>query len=185
MLSRQGSVSPEKRGILPSCFLEAREDEKRDRDRDKGAETGHGKSQPKNITVDTQQAIVHSGRFSEKISLHTRAVLTESRLCCLGSQTSRFPSIFSCLVESFTRTLFLHPTSHLVSHSSHPLDLATRLCMQPVRKAAAEGIYKQGMWLNQIIHYRILKSDWLMRSGWRPLHNIYILLFCDKLIWFI
>lgn len=35
MLSRQGSVSPEKRGILPSCFLEAREDEKRDRDRDR------------------------------------------------------------------------------------------------------------------------------------------------------
>lgn len=136
-------------------------------------------------TVDTQQAIVHSDRFSEKISLHTRTVLTESRLCCLSSQTSRFPSIFSCLVESFTRTLFLHPTSHLVSHSSHPLDLATRLCMQPVRKAAAEGIYKQGMWLNQIIHYRILQSDWPVRSGWRPLHSIYILFFCDKLIWFI
>lgn len=40
--SRQGSVSPEKRGILPSCFLEAREDAKRDsqteREREKGTE---------------------------------------------------------------------------------------------------------------------------------------------------
>lgn len=33
--SRQGSVSPEKRGILPSCFLEAREDAKRDRERER------------------------------------------------------------------------------------------------------------------------------------------------------
>lgn len=79
-------------------------------------------------------------------------VLTESHLC---SQllTSHFLSIFSCLLESFIQTLFLHTASHLVSRNSHPLDLATRLCTQPVLETAAEGIYKQGMLLNKLIHY--------------------------------
>ena len=36
-----------------------------------------------------------------------------------------------------------HITSHFVSHNSHLRELAARLCMQPVHRPAAEGIWKQ------------------------------------------
>lgn len=97
MLSRQGSVSPEKRGILPSCFLEAGEDEKRDRDREKGTETGHGESQPKSVNVDARQAIVRSDRFSEKdFFAHEDGV---DRKPSLLSRLSKQPLCFHLLLS--------------------------------------------------------------------------------------
>lgn len=140
-------------------------------------------SQAKNITVGTLQSIVHTGvirsLFRKEVVTYEDSIDREPSLLSALNQ----PLPVHLLLESFVRTLFLHTTSHLVSHNSHPLDLATRLCTQPVRKAAAEGNDKQGMLLNKVIHYRIVQSNWPVESGWRPLQNniIYILLFCDTL----
>lgn len=98
------------------------------------------------------------------------AVLTERHLC---SQllTSPFHLLLSvCKVSSGK----FH--SHFIRQIQQPV------CARNL--FAAEGMYKQGMLLNKIIHYRIVQSDWAVRSGWRPLHNhiIYILLVCDTVV---
>lgn len=97
----------------------------------------------------------------DKMENHAEREKCEGGKRLLLSTLNRlFLFIFSCLLKSLIWTQLLHTTSHLVLHNSHPLDLASRLCAQPVHKTAAEGIYqKKCMLLNKIINYTTIKSD--------------------------
>lgn len=71
-----------------------------------------------------------------------------SPLCLCSSRPLLFSSLLSSSLCDWSELFWpgfwsQHITSHFVSHNSHLRELAARLCMQPVHRPAAEGIWKQ------------------------------------------